>query len=374
MEMNLDNFVRNAASVQRDYFKLSGDMIEMSAMDHFNPLASQWKDFFRARAKPLESPDWHTENTVVYEGYKISLRRFTSGKKGNPIVIVAPEAGHDSLVVDFGPGQSLVECALKNYPGDIYVVDKLPAGPDDTNYTIDDSIRSLQESINVIGEPVNFVGFCQGGWQTTVFTALFPESVKSLTVAAGPIDFHAGDAVITKMALDLPFSFFQQMVANGGGNMPGISIGTGFMMMNAVDRFLGDDINLFNNAQNEEFLDRQHQFRSWYHNFQPVPGKMYLDIVKQLFRENRLIKGELEILGRPVDLSAITQPIILIGGTKDDITPPTQVMAMTDYVSSSSIKEILVPAGHIGVFMGKEIIKNHWPSILKEIGSNDEEK
>lgn len=127
-------------------------------------------------------------------------------------------------------------------------------------------------------------------------------------------------------------------------------------------------MNLFNQVDDDTSVKRNHEFQSWYHRYHPVPGKMYLDIVEQLFKGNRLIKGELTILDRTVDLKAITNPLVLIGGTADDITPPPQVMAMKQYVSSKQIEEILVPAGHIGVFMGSDIIKNYWPSILKRIG------
>lgn len=155
------------------------------------------------------------------------------------MIVVPPEAGHDSLIVDYGPGQSLVESALTNYPGDVYVMEKLPATFRDTGYSIDDSILALNAAIDTIGEPVNLIGFCQGGWQSAIYTALFPEKVLNLTVAAGPIDFLAGDAKISAMAESLPMSFYEQMVMMGGGNMPGSFIVQGFMMMNPVDRFMG---------------------------------------------------------------------------------------------------------------------------------------
>ena len=37
--------------------------------------------------------------------------------------------------------------------------------------------------------------------------------------------------------------------------------------------------------------------------------------------------------------------------------------------TSDTIEQVLLPAGHIGVFMGSDIIKNYWPGILKRISS-----
>jgi poly(3-hydroxyalkanoate) synthetase len=369
MDLTLDQLMMNADGIRRDYSKLTSDFIKSTTMDNWIPAVERIRDYLDVKAEEPLPAEWHTANEVVYEGHKVALRKFNSDKRGNPLIVVAPEAGGDSLIVDYGPKQSLVECALAVYPGDVYAVHKLPATGEHTEYTIDDSIRSLKACVDHIGEPVNIIGFCQGGWQSAVYTALFPEDVKSLTVAAGPIDFHAGDAQIAKMTFSIPFSFYEWMVSVGNGNMPGSFIRHGFMMMNAVDRFLGDDLALYNNLENTDFVDRQHQFQSWYQRYQPVPGKMYLQIVKNLFNQNKLIKGELEVLGQKVRLKNITQQLVLVGGTKDDITPVDQVMALKKYAKSKNVSEIVVPAGHIGVFMSKSVIKNFWPSILKVLGT-----
>lgn len=312
------------------------------------------------RGRPMEAPTWLTPNQMVYEGFKVKLRKFNTDHRGEPIVFVAPEAGHNAHIVDYGPDQSLVQCALAYYPGDVYAVDKLPAEQEHTTYDIDDSIRSLEACVEAIGEPVHLVGLCQGGWQSAIFAALFPDRVKSLTLAAAPIDFHAGDAIIAQWADAIPLSTYEQMVQMGNGNMPGCFIVQGFMLMNPYDRFVGDDVNLWQNISDAEFIDRHRRFSQWYYYTQAVPGTMYLNIVKKLFKENRLIHGELEVLGRNVDLGRITQPLHMVAGTKDDITPPAQLFAAEQYVQSTAIHKTLMPAGHIGVFMGKKVIQDYW--------------
>lgn len=369
MEMNLDDMIMKAASLSRANFKFAEKMVQSINSVSHHPWLEKTQTYFKAKAEPPVAAEWYSSNQVVLREHKTALRQFGEVKNKNPLIIVPPEAGHDSLIVDYGPGQSLVECALNNYDGDVYALEKLPATYKDTSYSIEDAILSLDASAEKIGAPVNIIGFCQGGWQSAIYTALFPEKVKSLTVAAGPIDFHAGDARITEMAKELPLGFYEQMVAMGGGNMPGAFIIQGFMMMNPVDRFLGDDLNLFNHGDDAEYAQRHHQFQSWYQRYQSVPGKMYLQIVHQLFQENKLIRNKLVLFDRVVDLKSINQPLVLIGGLNDDITPPDQVIALKKYATSDTIEQVLLPAGHIGVFMGSDIIKNYWPGILKRISS-----
>jgi poly(3-hydroxyalkanoate) synthetase len=373
--MNLDTLLFDWPKAYGSFLQSAGrSYIFFSQMAAFNPFMGffsapmeQFGRFLLEKGTPLEPPSWYTPNRIVYEGHKIALRKFNSDSLGNPILFVAPEAGHDSHIVDYGPGQSLVQCAREYFPGDVFAVEKLPAGPQHTGYSIDDCILSLKACIDAIGEPVHLVGLCQGGWQSAIFAALFPADVKTLTLAAAPIDFHAGDAKISEWARSLPMSFYRQMVAMGGGNMPGCFIVQGFMLMNPYDRFVGDHVKLLDNIADEAFVDRNRQFFRWYYHTQPVPGKMYLQIVEELFQENKLVQGRLEVLGKPVHLGNITQPLYLVGGRKDDITPPPQLFAAERHVQSKIVRKSLVPAGHIGVFMAKQVIRDHWSHLLPRL-------
>ena len=51
-------------------------------------------------------------------------------------------------------------------------------------------------AIEHIGGPVNLIGDCQGGWLATIYAALRPGAVHTLTIAGAPIDFHGGEGVI----------------------------------------------------------------------------------------------------------------------------------------------------------------------------------
>ncbi|MDA8137587.1 MAG: DUF3141 domain-containing protein [Desulfobacteraceae bacterium] len=341
-----------------------------------SPLTKPWAEelkkyssFLKEKNMRIESSQWMTPSRIVHRGLKVALRKFNGDEKGNPVLLVPPEAGHNSQIVDYGPEQSLVQCALDHFAGDVYVVEKLPAEPKDANYSIEDCIRSLDLCIQHIGKPVHLIGLCQGGWQSAIYTALFTERVKTLSLAGAPIDFHAGDSVISQWAQALPMSFFEAMVSMGSGTMPGSFIVTGFKLMNAADRYVGDDVKLFQNIDDPAFVDRHRRFNGWYQFTQPLAGRMYLEVVQQLFKENQLVKGQFKLMGRRVDLSRIYHPLHLIAGSKDDITLPEQLFALEKHVSSLIVEKHLAEAGHIGVFMGKNVIKDIWTALFKRLSS-----
>ncbi|MFA5888119.1 MAG: DUF3141 domain-containing protein [Candidatus Nanoarchaeia archaeon] len=322
--------------------------------------------FFAEVISPLPKPEWATKHKTTLSLDNSLLLDFSETKSDNPVFIIPPQAGHHSCIADYDLNQSLVEASLKAGK-ETYAAEWKSANYNQRNNSIDDCIISMKKCIDKIGKKVSLVGLCQGGWQSAIYTALYPEDVSSLVLAAAPIDFHEGNGMITQYAKLYPIEFYQSLVAMGYGNLNGGFMVMGFKMMNPVDRFITDYIDLFEHIDDETFVKRARKFRGWYEYTQNLPGRFYLQVVKELFKENRLVKGSLNILGRNVDMQNIACPLRLIAGEKDDITLPEQVFAAENYVSSKDITKIIVPAGHIGVFMGTKIVRDCWPGIFNSI-------
>ena len=90
-------------------------------------------------------------------------------------------------------------------------------------------------------------------------------------------------------------------------------------------------------------------------------------MITQIFKENRLAKGEFIGLGRKLDLHDITCPVYLLAGADDDITTPLNA---TKYIGTPKdrIMQKTVAGGHIGLFMGARTLRDYWPSIAAWIG------
>ena len=69
------------------------------------------------------------------------------------------------------------------------------------------------------------------------------------------------------------------------------------------------------------YLKKNEEFERWYENPLDLPGRWYLQAIRQLFKENRFCKGEFVALGRTIGLHDITCPTFLMAGEGDDITP-----------------------------------------------------
>jgi poly(3-hydroxyalkanoate) synthetase len=319
-------------------------------------------------------PTWSTPNEVRSSTPVMVLRDFSIGDtaKVAPTLIVPPQAGHHSCIVDFSPDQSQVLAARAAGLTSLFAVEWLGATAETKGASIVDYLESLRGAIELIGGPVNLIGDCQGGWLATIYAALYPEDVLTLTIAGAPVDFHAGEPAIADFVDVITVAGgmepYRLLVAAGGGVLRGEFMLSGFMALQP-ELEIKKHLELLVHLDDDEFVQRYAKFEDWYAFTQAIPGAMYLWIVEHLFIGNELVRHVLEVDGRPVRLGSITCPVNLLGGTADHITPPDQVFALADHIGTppGQVVKALTSGGHLGLFMGHDALRNAWPPLLESV-------
>jgi len=316
-------------------------------------------------------PALATPNTVRLELRTMQLRDY--GKVGGiPTLVDAPYAGHTAMIADYCRGQSLVETLLANGIGHVALTDWKAATDDMKDLEIDNYLAEMVVAIDDLGGRVNLVGLCQGGWMAAMVAARFPEKVNAIVLAGSPIDTDAGDGSIKRMAQASPMSFYEELVALGGGLMLGKFMLQGWKNMHPGEHYIQEHVDLYEHIDDPAYIAKEETFESWYENPIDLPGRWYLQVMRQLFKENRLAKGEFVGLGRKLSLRDITCPAYLLAGADDDITTPEQVLDAVKYLGTprDQIEQRTVPGGHIGLFMGARTLKETWPGIARWIAAH----
>ncbi len=350
-----------------------------------------WSGAFERRATPIDlarewgrwlqvttnrgRPSWSTRHQIVFEAPVARLRDFsTAGPTAGvvPTIVVPPQAGHDSCIVDYSPEQSQMGCILDAGLTRAFSLDWIGASARTRDATIDDYLDVLDRAVEHAGGRVNLVGDCQGGWLATIYAALAPERINTLTIAGAPINFHEGEpvigAVMDRMAPGGDLGAYRALVAAGGGVLKGEHMLAGFIMIKP-DNELARQAQLLVNVHDPAQVERYREFEDWFKHTQDIPGAFYLWIVEHLFRDNELVRGELQIGEELVDLARIECPLNLLAGATDHITPPDQVFALGDAVGTpdAEILRRITTGGHLGLFMGHEALSEHWPPLLKQV-------
>ena len=327
-----------------------------------------------ASATERRPPRWSSANDVVFEAPVARLRDFSAGGRSGvlPTLVLPPQAGHDSCIVDYSPAQSQMRTIRAAGLERAYALDWIGATASTKDATIDDYLDVIERAIDHIGDAVNLIGDCQGGWLATIYAARRPEHVNTLTIAGAPIDFHAGEPVIHAalkwLAPGDNLAFYRGLVAAGGGVLRGEQMLAGFIALKP-DNEIARQMQLLANLDDPTHVERHREFEDWFKHTQAIPGAFYLWIVEHLFRDNELIAGKLEVGGEHVELGRIECPLNLLAGATDHITPPDQAFALADYASTpvEDTERRLASGGHLGLFMGHEALREHWPPLLAAV-------
>jgi poly(3-hydroxyalkanoate) synthetase len=251
-------------------------------------------------------------------------------------------------------------------------LDWIGATTETADASIDDYLEVIDRAVDHLGGRVNLIGNCQGGWLATIYAALYPERVNTLTLAGAPIDFHAGEPVIHEVLRHLApggdLSFYEALVTADGGVLKGEHMLAGFIMINPGDE-ISRQMELLKHVNDPAHVARYRQFENWFKHTQDIPGAFYLWIIQHLFRDNELIRGELQVRGRTVDLAAIDMPLNLLAGATDHITPPDQVFAIAAFASTPPrlVHRDVTTGGHLGLFMSHKALHDHWPALLGNV-------
>lgn len=322
-----------------------------------------------------ESPSWTLPNTIVFDAPVARLRDFTrrgASRKIVPTLVLPPQAGHDSCIVDYSKEQSQMGAIMSAGLQRAFSLDWKGATDETKDATIDDYLDVIDMAVEHCGGHVNLIGDCQGGWLATIYAALHPERVNTLTLAGAPIDFHAGEPIIHEVIQHLApggdLGFYEALVAMDGGVLKGEHMLSGFMLIQPSSE-IGRQFDLFQHLDDPAYVARYAEFEDWFKHTQDIPGGFYLWIIQHLFRDNALISGSMRIRGQHVRLSNLDVPLQLLAGAGDHITPPDQVFAIAALASTpeEEIHRDVTSGGHLGLFMGHEALRDHWPPLLARV-------
>ncbi len=309
-------------------------------------------------------PRLATAHTVALKLRTLSLCDYSAeGATGLPTLVVAPYAGHTSMIADYHAGQSLMQTLRAAGVRRLLLTDWHSATPDMKDFDVDQYLAELLGCIDDLGGRVCLVGLCQGGWMSAMLAARYPQKVQALVLAGSPIDTQAGDGPLVRMVHESPMSFYEELVATGGGLMPGRYMLAGWKNMHPEQHYVQEHIDLYEHIDDPAWLHKAEAFDRWYENPLDLPGRWYLQVIDELFKHNKLAHGRFVGLGRKLQLAAVECPLYLLAGESDDITGRDQVFAAEGLMRARTVEKKVVPGGHVGLFMGARTLGQTWPGI-----------
>lgn len=268
-------------------------------------------------------------------------------------------------ILDLTPGQSLVEFLLRQ-GFDVYMIDWGIPRREDSRLRLEDYVLDFipdcvaQVQADSGEEDVSLVGYCMGGLLALLYQALHPESpVKNLACFTTPVDF---DGLRLFQVWSQRDFFDVDEIVDTLGNIPPDLLEAAFEMLRPAQRS-ATQVRLIDNMWNDDFVKANLMIDRWASDHIPFPGECFRQCVKDLSWENKLVKGTLELDGRPVRLQDVTVPVLHVMGQHDHIVPLPSGQPLVQLVGAEDKEEVVLKGGHVSLVAGGNALYRLWPQL-----------
>jgi polyhydroxyalkanoate synthase subunit PhaC len=338
--------------------------------DQLLNMPEKWSSFGKAVTSKV--PIAQTPKQLVWALNKAKLYRY--------IPVVAPEKRHPvpllmvfalmnrPYILDLRPGHSFVEFMLQQ-GYDLYLMDWGSPGLEDKHlkfddYTLDYLPRAIRKMKAISGvQEFSMLGWCIGAILTTVYSALrADDGLRNLILLTAPLDFSNKQGITFAKWVDEKYFDVDKVLA-ATGNMPGEMIDYGARALRPVDNYLLNYLKLWDNLENPQVVEAWKAMNTWVTDNVPLAGGAFRQLVVDLYRNDRLMRGEWMIRGERVDLGQIRANLLTVIAEGDHITPPCQSEQILSKVSSKDKEMFRSRGGHIGIMAGSGAHKVTWPHI-----------
>ncbi len=205
-----------------------------------------------------------------------------------------------------------------------------------------DAIDTVRDLLGV--ESVHTIGYCVAGTTLAATLALLDargeaDKVRSATFFTAQVDFtHAGD--LTLFVDDDQLALVDQL--SDKGYLDGRYMAATFNLLRSRDLIWSYVVNNYLLGQDYPPFDLLH----WNGDTTNLPAKWHRAYLTDLYRDNKLAKGEMIVDGTPIALGRVKTPAYVQAGREDHIAPPDSVWKLTEHFTGP-LKFLLAGSGHI---------------------------
>lgn len=312
-----------------------------------------------------------TPKTLVWQSDKVKLYHYdraTPAKCKVPVLVsFAIMNRHD--VLDLQQDRSLMK-KLLDEGLDIYIMDWGYPGKMDRYLTMEDYILGyMNDAVDFIRdahgvEKIHKMGICQSGTFSTIYAALHPEKLLSLTVYVAPFDFSDNNNMLYKWTKYIDIDTMVDTL----GVIPADMLNMAFGMLKPsmdISKYLG----MMDSLEDREKILNFLRMEKWKNDCPDLAGEMFRKYIKDLFRDNLLVQGKMELGGQKIDLKNVTMPFLNVFATEDNIIPNDSTTAVQKHIGSKDKELYAFPGGHIGVFVGAKSQRELAPKVAQWVMS-----
>ena len=307
-----------------------------------------------------------TPNEILVEtrAYRLLHYQQMVSKTARTPILVVYALINKSYVLDLQPDKSWIR-SLLSQGFDVYLIDwKAPAMADKyvsfddyVNCYIDDCVETVLKKTKV--DKLTLHGYCMGGTMSTMYTTLHQEKVRNLAVIAPVIDTEKDSTVIGNLSKNMDVDKMLQVT----GNLQSEQMYAFYSTLKPFKQGINKYFNLVQNIDNELFVDNFLRLEKWLYDTPPIAGETFRQWISDIYKKNMLVKNELKLRDKLIDLSAIKIPLLNIVADEDHLVSPECSAPLNDVVSSIDKRLMRFHTGHVGLIASLYSQNNVLPKV-----------
>lgn len=307
----------------------------------------------RVGATPSEVVDEDRESGIRLLHYKCDRGQ------NERIILFIPHIINRPYILDLHEDVSVVQTFCR-HGFNVYLVDwGYPRG---RNTGFADYVGYVDRCVRLLtkGRGVSIMGYCTGGIVSLIYASLHVDRVKNMILLATPTDFSSQSdlRVLAGKMVDARY------VAALCGNVPGelFNLTGAALLALCAPVFMASQEFIAEFLTYEAWRDAWRRYR-WIVDTPPVPASAYVEFIEGCYKENRLIRGKLEIGNQVVELSRIRCPVLNILAKYDHLVPLESGRGIKKAYSGTSYQEIVFPSSHVGLSISRKAHRELWPHV-----------
>jgi polyhydroxyalkanoate synthase len=344
------------------------------------------QDLFRKRrllAELMEDPPMaevgQSPAQIVYAENKLKVLHYRPmvPRTLSPPVLVIYALINRPYILDLQPDKSVVRSLLLSGV-DVYLIDWGSPSDRDRFLELDDYVNGYIHRVvkkvceNAGVDRLNLMGYCMGGTLTSMYASLHPERVQNLIIMAAPLDFSGDGGLLGTWSRKEYFDV--DRVVGVMGNIPAEFLNGGYALLDPVGNLYSKYAKFLEKMDDRPFVEMFARMEKWVNDGIPLAGETFRQFIKWCYQEDRLMRGEIILGGRRVDLSSIEVPLLNIIGTYDHLVPPTMSRTLASATSSTDATTLEIPTGHIGLSVSSKSHRELWPKVAEWLWERGEER
>lgn len=300
------------------------------------------------------------------------LREYGAGE-GFPSLLIVAAPIKRPYIWDIAPAASPIRyCMGRGLQ--VYMLEWTPPSRLSGGKGIHEHLLAILRCVEAISEARRgrpfLIGHSLGGTLAAIFCASAPRSVRGLALLSAPLCFRAGSMFRDALVSLIPAAAVDEEA------IPGSLLSHVTAMASPRVFFWSRLTDAASSLADPRSMEIHARVERWALDEVAVSGKLFVEIIDRLYRENRFCRGDLDVGEGTVGPGRVSTPTFAVANAEDEVAPPASIAPFLEALATDDSRLVVLPPEvgvclqHVSVLVGRKARERIWPDMVSWLASH----